>query len=57
MLTIKNQVFYNINDLAALWAVKPATIRAYVRAGRLTGAKIGRLLWFSEAEVKRFMTT
>lgn len=55
MITIKNQVFYNINDLAALWAVKPATIRGYVRAGRLTGAKIGRLLWFSEAEIKRFM--
>jgi excisionase family DNA binding protein len=46
---------HDVKDAAALLAVSPWTIRAYIRAGKLHPVRIGRLVRLEENELERFV--
>jgi excisionase family DNA binding protein len=45
----------NVGGAAEVLAISPWTVRAYVRQGRLTPVRIGRLVRFEEEELSRFI--
>lgn len=48
---------HNINSAANLLAISPWTVRAYIRQGKLTPVRIGRLVRLEEDELARFTTS
>lgn len=46
---------HNVDSAAAVLAVSPSTVRAYIRQGKLSPVRIGRLVRLEEAELKRFV--
>jgi len=47
---------HDVNSAADLLAISPWTIRAYIRQGKLTPVRIGRLVRLEEEELARFTT-
>jgi len=50
------KALHDVKNAAALLAVSPWTIRAYIRAGKLRAVRIGRLVRLTGAELERFVT-
>lgn len=48
---------WTVEKLAAHWATKPDTIRAWVRRGTLPAFPIGRKIYFDEAALVAFLET
>ena len=46
---------HDVTSAAKLLAVSPWTVRAYIRVGRLSPVRIGRLVRLDESEIKRFI--
>ncbi len=46
---------WSVERLAAHWSMKPDTIRAMVRRGKLSAITIGRQVMFEEAELIAFL--
>jgi excisionase family DNA binding protein len=45
----------NINEAAGLLGISPWTVRAYIRAGKLSPVRLGRRVLVEEAELERFV--
>jgi excisionase family DNA binding protein len=46
---------YDVKSAAQALAVSPWTIRAYIRDGKLTPVRLGRLVRIAEEELQRFV--
>lgn len=46
---------WSTEDLAAHWSLRPATVRAWARAGRLPGVRLGNLWRFRESDLVEFL--
>jgi len=46
---------YDVKAAAQALAVSPWTIRAYIRDGKLTPVRLGRLVRIAEEELQRFV--
>ncbi len=49
------KALHDVKDAAALLAVSPWTVRAYIRAGKLKPIRLGRLVRLDEEEIQRFV--
>jgi excisionase family DNA binding protein len=50
-----DDIYLSVASAARVAAVAPGTIRAWIRAGRLTSKRAGRVLRVSRIELERFM--
>jgi excisionase family DNA binding protein len=51
------EVLLTQEEVAARLKIRPKTVGDYLRAGKLTGVKIGRLWRIREADVRRFIAS
>src|SRR6202007_948168 len=49
------KALHDVKDTAALLAVSPWTVRAYIRDGKLKPIRLGRLVRLDEDEIQRFV--
>lgn len=49
------QPLVDVNGAARLLSISPWTVRAYIRDGKLTPVRIGRLVRFTDQELQRFV--
>lgn len=49
--------FYTVPELAALFVVKPASIYAWIKNGKLECVRIGPLIRVTDEQVNRFLET
>jgi excisionase family DNA binding protein len=49
------KALHDVKQAAALLAVSPWTVRAYIRQGKLHPVRIGRLVRLDEEELSRFV--
>lgn len=49
--------FYTTQELGQKLALRPQTIRAYLRGGKITGSKIGNRWRIGERDIEKFLTS
>ena len=52
---IQGITFYTVIEVAELLRCTPATVRTYIREGRLKGQRIGRPLLITEKDLMKFL--
>lgn len=53
---ILGRTMYTVDEVAAMLGVLPRTIREYITAGKITGAKFNRRWHITEDELDKFLT-
>ena len=56
MKEIQGIKMYTIPETAEQLGVSVVTLRNYLKQGRIKGGRIGRPIYISEVEIKRFLT-
>lgn len=57
MVILMTERLLNPEEIANRLAIKPATVRSWLRSGKLKGIKVGQRVWrISEAEFRRFLS-
>jgi excisionase family DNA binding protein len=51
------KALHDVKDAAALLAVSPWTVRAYIRQGKLHPVRIGRLVRLDDEELSKFVAS
>ncbi|MCR5304864.1 MAG: helix-turn-helix domain-containing protein [Lachnospiraceae bacterium] len=55
MLELGQEKAYNVQETAEILKISAVTVRAYIKTGRLKAQTIGRPLYVTEKELKRFL--
>lgn len=55
MITIENNKYYTIQELAASLKVTPQTIRAWIKQDKLKGKKVGKRILIREDKIIEFL--
>lgn len=55
-IEIQGIKLYNLKDTAQILGVTPQTVRSYIKQGRLTGRRIGRPIYVTDEELKKFIS-
>lgn len=55
MITIENNKYYTIQELATSLKVTPQTIRAWIKQDKLKGKKVGKRILIREDKIIEFL--
>lgn len=55
MISMKEDEFYNIDDICKLLRVSKITVYRWLKARKLTGYKIGRAWLFKKSDIEKFL--
>jgi len=55
MREIEGIKLYTVTETADLLGITPQTVRAYVKAGRLRGQRVGRPILITEGSLRQFL--
>jgi excisionase family DNA binding protein len=56
-ITLDEKTFFDIAELSKQTGIGPATLRQYVREGKLKAVKIGKSYWIEKANLKQIFET
>ncbi len=56
MKEIEGIKLYTVTETAELLGITPQTVRAYIKAGRLRGQRVGRPILITERSIRQFLT-
>jgi excisionase family DNA binding protein len=55
MISMKDNEFYNIDDICKLFKVSKITVYRWLKAKKLTGYKVGRAFLFKKDDIDKFI--
>lgn len=55
MISMNNDEFYQIEDICSIFKVSRITVYRWIKAGKLTGYKVGRSFLFKRADIDKLI--
>ena len=55
MIIMKDEKFYNVDDVCKLLRVSKITVYRWLKSKKLIGYKVGRAYLFKKADIERFL--
>lgn len=57
MIKLGDTTAYDVKEIAQTFNLSTATVRKYIKAGKLKGAKFGKSYYITEQSIKEYLDT
>ena len=57
MIKLGDTTAYDVKEIAQAFNLSTATVRKYIKAGKLKGAKFGKSYYITEQSIKEYLDT
>lgn len=57
MIKLGDTTAYDVKEIAQVFNLSTATVRKYIKAGKLKGAKFGKSYYITEQSIKEYLDT